>query len=78
MALDSETERAIQQSLGDLAHGRTTLVIAHRLATITGANRIVVVEGGRIVEEGRHEDLLHKAGGRYRALHVAQGHVEIV
>ncbi|TNM59523.1 ABC transporter ATP-binding protein [Aliirhizobium smilacinae] len=74
-ALDSETERAIQQSLADLAHGRTTLVIAHRLATITNADRIVVVEDGRIVEEGRHEDLLHKAMGRYSALHAAQSRI---
>nr|WP_237681546.1 ABC transporter ATP-binding protein [Agrobacterium vitis] len=71
-ALDSETERAIQQSLGDLAQGRTTLVIAHRLATITSADRIVVVEDGHIVEEGRHDVLLMKADGRYRALHAAQ------
>jgi ATP-binding cassette, subfamily B, bacterial len=74
-ALDSETERAIQQSLADLSNGRTTLVIAHRLATITNADRIVVVEGGRIVEEGRHEQLLQAIGGRYHALHIAQdGH----
>jgi len=51
-ALDSETERAIQQSLAELSQGRTTLVIAHRLATITSADRIVVVEDGHIVEEG--------------------------
>lgn len=71
-ALDSETERAIQQSLAELSQGRTTLVIAHRLATIINADRIVVVEDGRIVEEGRHGDLLMKTSGRYRALHAAQ------
>lgn len=71
-ALDGETEGAIQQSLAELSNGRTTLVIAHRLATITNADRIIVVEGGRVVEEGRHEHLLQTIGGRYRALHIAQ------
>ncbi|GAA4171453.1 ABC transporter ATP-binding protein [Shinella granuli] len=72
-ALDTETERAIQQSLADLSEGRTTLVIAHRLATIANADRIVVVEDGRIAEEGSHAELLAREGGRYRALHAAQG-----
>lgn len=71
-ALDSETERAIQQSLTELSQGRTTLVIAHRLATITSADRIVVVEDGHIVEEGSHDRLLENADGRYHALHAAQ------
>nr|WP_246450619.1 ABC transporter ATP-binding protein [Rhizobium wenxiniae] len=71
-ALDSETERAIQQSLAELSQGRTTLVIAHRLATITSADRIVVVEDGHIVEEGSHDRLLENADGRYHALHAAQ------
>lgn len=71
-ALDTETERAIQQSLAELAQGRTTLVIAHRLATIANADRILVVEGGRIVEQGSHGELLARDGGRYRRLHAAQ------
>ena len=70
-ALDSETERAIQRSLADLAEGRTTLVIAHRLATIQNADRIVVVDETGVAEEGRHDDLV-AAGGIYRRLHVAQ------
>ncbi|MFH1805945.1 MAG: ABC transporter ATP-binding protein [Pseudomonadota bacterium] len=70
-ALDTETERAIQQSLDDLAKGRTTLVIAHRLATIRNADRIVVVTLDGIVEEGTHDALL-AAGGAYRRLHDAQ------
>ncbi|WP_428483342.1 ABC transporter ATP-binding protein [Rhodopila sp.] len=70
-ALDTETERAIQQSLAELAVGRTTLVIAHRLATIRDADRIVVVDERGVVEQGRHGDLL-AAGGTYRRLHDAQ------
>ncbi|QRM57762.1 ABC transporter ATP-binding protein [Sinorhizobium sp. BG8] len=71
-ALDTETERAIQQSLGELSEGRTTLVIAHRLATITRADRILVVSGGRVVEEGTHAELLALEGGAYRRLHDSQ------
>jgi ATP-binding cassette subfamily B protein len=70
-ALDSETERAIQQSLADLSKGRTTLVIAHRLATIQHADRIVVVDEAGVAEEGRHHELV-AAGGIYRRLHAAQ------
>ena len=70
-ALDTETERAIQQSLAELAEGRTTLVIAHRLATIRHADRIVVVEGGGIAEQGRHGELM-QAGGAYQRLQEAQ------
>ena len=70
-ALDSETERAIQQSLVELSRGRTTLVIAHRLATIQNADRIVVVDESGVAEEGRHDDLV-AAGGIYRRLHAAQ------
>ena len=70
-ALDTETEQAIQQSLAELAVGRTTLVIAHRLATIQHADRIVVVDESGVVEQGRHDDLM-VAGGAYRRLHDAQ------
>ncbi|WP_343713566.1 ABC transporter ATP-binding protein [Inquilinus sp.] len=70
-ALDTETERAIQQSLAELSQGRTTLVIAHRLATIQDADRIVVVDASGIAEQGRHRDLV-AAGGLYRRLHDAQ------
>jgi ATP-binding cassette, subfamily B, bacterial len=71
-ALDTETERAIQRSLAELAVGRTTLVIAHRLATVHHADRIVVVDDGRVVEQGRHEELLERRSGVYRRLHEAQ------
>ncbi|MCW7543350.1 ABC transporter ATP-binding protein/permease [Aurantimonas litoralis] len=70
-ALDTATERAIQTALAELARGRTTLVVAHRLSTIRHADRIVVVEAGRIVEEGAHAALLQKDGA-YRRLVLAQ------
>ena len=71
-ALDTETERAIQQSLAELSEGRTTLVIAHRLATIANADRILVVDDGRIVESGSHAELIARKNGRYRNLQAAQ------
>jgi ATP-binding cassette subfamily B protein len=70
-ALDTETERAIQASLTDLAKDRTTLVIAHRLATIKNADRIMVVTKEGIAEQGRHEELI-EAEGIYSRLHAAQ------
>ena len=70
-ALDTETERAIQRSLAELSQGRTTLVIAHRLATIQGADRIVVIDGSGIVEQGTHQELVARRGA-YNRLHSAQ------
>jgi ATP-binding cassette subfamily B protein len=66
-SLDNETERAVQQALDELAKGRTTIAIAHRLSTIRDADQILVLDGGRIVERGTHEELAG-AGGRYSAL----------
>jgi subfamily B ATP-binding cassette protein MsbA len=70
-SLDSESELAVQEALDNLMKGRTTLVIAHRLSTIRNADRIVVIVDGRIVEEGRHEDLL-ALNGEYHKLYTMQ------
>jgi ATP-binding cassette, subfamily B, bacterial MsbA len=70
-ALDSESERYVQEALAELRKGRTTLVIAHRLATITHADNILVVEAGLVVESGRHDELLRQ-GGRYASFYRIQ------
>lgn len=70
-SLDTETEREIQQALRELSKGRTTLIIAHRLATIRHADRIVVVSGSGIADQGTHSELVTK-GGIYGRLHAAQ------
>ena len=69
--LDSESELAIQRALADALAGRTALVIAHRLSTIVAADRIIVIDDGKIVEQGRHEELL-RAGGLYADLYRTQ------
>jgi ATP-binding cassette, subfamily B, bacterial MsbA len=71
-ALDAESERLVQRALHNLMKGRTTLVIAHRLATVRRADRILVLEGGEVPEVGRHEELLCKPGGTYSRLYDLQ------
>jgi ABC-type multidrug transport system fused ATPase/permease subunit len=70
-ALDAESEALVQEALDRFMVNRTTIVIAHRLSTIREADRVVVLEGGRIVEEGSHADLLAR-GGRYKELYLRQ------
>ncbi|MBA3541738.1 MAG: ATP-binding cassette domain-containing protein [Deltaproteobacteria bacterium] len=65
--LDSESENAVQSALARLMEGRTTIIVAHRLSTVRDADRIVVIEDARIVEQGKHDDLM-KRGGTYRRL----------
>jgi ATP-binding cassette subfamily B protein len=69
--LDSESEVAVQRALDTALHGRTSLVIAHRLSTVRSADLILVVDGGRIVQRGTHEQLL-MAGGLYADLYRTQ------
>ncbi len=70
-ALDSESEKHVQEAVAELCKGRTTIMIAHRLSTIMHADKILVIEGGRIVETGRHEELLRR-GGRYASFYRLQ------
>jgi subfamily B ATP-binding cassette protein MsbA len=70
-SLDSESERHVQEAIGELCKDRTTLVIAHRLSTIMHADRILVVENGAVVEQGRHDELLRR-GGRYTTFYRLQ------
>jgi ATP-binding cassette subfamily B multidrug efflux pump len=70
-SVDTRTERLIQKALEDLLHGRTSFVIAHRLSTIRNADQVLVVDDGRIIERGTHEELM-KANGFYYRLYMSQ------
>lgn len=71
-ALDAESEKYIKESLRELMKSRTTFIVAHRLSTIKEANKILVIEKGKITESGRHEELIKKPGGSYRKLYELQ------
>jgi ATP-binding cassette, subfamily B, bacterial HlyB/CyaB len=71
-ALDYESERVIQNNMASIANGRTVFIIAHRLSTLRGADRIITIDRGRVIEDGTPDDLLRR-GGRYAALHRLQG-----
>ena len=70
-ALDYESERVVQENMQNIARGRTVLIIAHRLSTVRRASRIITIDRGRLVEDGNHDELLHR-GGRYAQLHRLQ------
>ncbi len=72
-SLDTEAEAIVQKAMDNLMAGRTTFVIAHRLSTVAAADRIIVVVDGRIVEEGRHEDLIARGGAYYKLYHMQFG-----
>ena len=69
--LDTESERMIQDALVTLQQDRTSIIIAHRLSTIENADQILVIDQGKIIEQGKHQDLLNK-GGAYAQLHALQ------
>ena len=75
-ALDSESEQLIQAAVETLSEGRTTLVIAHRLATVRSADRIIVLENGQVVDTGRHDDLLQRGGLYARYVELQFGQVD--
>ncbi len=72
-ALDYESEHAVMGNMRAICQGRTVLIIAHRLSTVRHADRIVVLDRGRVIEEGRHDDLIGRVGGSYARLHALQG-----
>src|SRR5690606_30107747 len=67
-SLDSESERLVQEALETLMKGRTSVIIAHRLSTIREADKIIVVDNGKIAEEGSHEELIQQENGIYKHL----------
>ena len=71
-ALDAKSEEVIQQALNQLTHDKTTFIVAHRLSTVRNADKIIVLEDGRVVEMGRHEKLIRMIGGTYRWLYEHQ------
>ena len=73
-ALDYESESAIQANMRRICRGRTVIIIAHRLSTVRGADRIITIEAGRVIEDGTHDELV-VSGGRYAMLYNLQSGV---
>ena len=76
-ALDYESERVIQRNMAQIARGRTVFIIAHRLSTVRQTDRIITIDGGRLVEDGTHDELIN-TGGRYASLHRMQAGIHEV
>lgn len=76
-ALDYESERIIQDNMAEIAKGRTVFIIAHRLSAVRHADRIITMDHGRVIEDGKHEDLV-RTGGRYSQLYRLQGGIQVV
>ena len=70
--MDTETEKLIQNALGALTRGKTTIMIAHRLSTLRDADKLIVIERGKVAEEGTHKELLEKEEGVYKKLYTLQ------
>ena len=77
-SVDVETEKQIQEAIARLTQGRTTFAIAHRLSTLRNADRLVILEGGRIVEIGTHNELMEKKGIFYELVQLQQQTSEII
>ena len=71
-AMDTKTEKTIQNALATLTKGKTTIMIAHRLSTLRDADKLIVIEHGKIAEEGTHSELLSKEDGVYKKLYTLQ------
>ena len=76
-ALDAESEKVVQDALDRLMKGRTSVVVAHRLSTIRGADNIAVLQDGQVVEHGNHKHLINKPRGVYAQLVSLQQHINI-
>ena len=77
-SVDVETEKQIQEAIGHLTSGRTTVSIAHRLSTLRDANRLIVLDEGRVVEEGTHAELMEKRGAFYDLVQLQQAVAQII
>jgi ATP-binding cassette subfamily B protein len=77
-SVDTQTEQAIQAALQNLTRGRTTIAIAHRLSTLRDADRLIVLEGGKIVEQGTHDELLAKKGVFHKLVNAQRAMNEVI